>query len=57
MFSWEKYNFEPIGNSAHYSEFLYIYIYIYIYIGYLMFYPSRQHVKRKHLQAQVLIQL
>ena len=49
-------NVEPIGNSSHKAEFLALGKALNIYIDYLMFCPSRQHVKWKHLQVQVYIQ-
>ena len=45
VFHWQKLNFEPIGNSAHKAGFLALGKALNIYIDYLMFYPSRQHVK------------
>ena len=42
---WEKCNFEHIGNSVHATEFLALGKTLNIYIDYLMFYPSKQHVK------------
>ena len=36
---------EPIGNSAHTTECLALRKALNIHIDYLMFYPSRQHVK------------
>ena len=55
VFPWEKQNFEPFGNSGYKAGFLALGKALNIYIDYLMFYPSRQHVKRKHLQVQVYI--
>ena len=48
VFRWEKLNFEHIGNSVHTTEFLGLEKAVNIYINYLMFYPTRQHVKLKH---------
>ena len=45
VFRWEKLNFEHIGNFLHTTEFLALGKAVNIYINYLMFYPSRQHVK------------
>ena len=56
VFHWEKLNFEPIGNSAQKAEFLALGKTLNFYIDYLMFCPSRQRVKWKHLQVQVYIQ-
>ena len=56
VFHWEKQNFELIGNFAHKVEFLALGKTLNIYIDYLMFCPSRQHVKWKHRQVQVYIQ-
>ena len=44
-FHWEKWNFEPIGNSVHTAEFLPLGKALNIYIDCLTFYPSRQHEK------------
>ena len=50
VFCWEKLNFEHIGNFKHTTEFLALGKNVNIYIKYLMFYPSRQHVKWKHFK-------
>ena len=50
VFYWEKWNFEHIGNSVHNAEFLALGKVLDIYIEYLMFYPSRRHVKWKYFK-------
>ena len=45
FFHCEKDHFELIGNSAYKAGFLALGKALNIYIDYLMFYPSRQHVK------------
>ena len=48
-----KWNFEPIGNSAHTVKLLTLGKALIIYMDYLMFYPNRQHMKPKAPQVQV----
>ena len=43
--NWEKWNFEPIVNSAHTAELLTLTKALNKYMDYLMYYPRRQHAK------------
>ena len=45
VFHWEKWNFEPIANSAHTTEIVVLRKVLNIYIDHLLFYPSRKHVR------------
>ena len=50
VFHWEKINFRPFANSAHTVKLLALGKTKNICINDLMFYPSRQLVKRKHFK-------
>ena len=45
VFHWEKWNFEPIMNSAHTAERLALVKTMNKNMDYLLYHPSRQHVK------------
>ena len=50
VFYWAKWNFEHIGNYVYTAELLALGSSLNNYIDYLMFYPSRQHMKWKHFK-------
>ena len=52
VFHWEKWNFEPITNSAHTAEFLALRKVLNKKIDYLMYYPSRQYVQWKQFKCK-----
>ena len=58
IFHCEKWDFEPIMNSAHMAELLALVKALHKNMEYLLYYASRKHVKceMKTLQVQVYIQ-
>ena len=52
VFHWEKWDFEPIMNSAHVAELLALVKTMNKNIDYLLYYACRQHVKCKHFKCK-----
>ena len=52
VFHWKKWNFEPIMNSAHTAELLALLKTLNENMDYLIYYPSRQHVKWKQFKCK-----